>query len=195
MPCCCSTVGTGRLTTRLSSVDRTSCMSCQLAPSPARPRGMPWPSVHRLRLTPPLARSDGFGPVFFPSTRRLGHRAVHAQPGPVNALELVKLCHPRWPALQENARFDPRLKPVMGSGFGTSLGLVQGFPLASRPEDVKHGIGTAAISDTGPPTPKAMCMHMYRKQGFQDGPQRIGKAEPGRRAVVWRACSCSFRSL
>jgi hypothetical protein len=148
---------------------------------------MPCPSVNRLRLTPPLARSVGFGPVFFPPEWRLGHRAVHAQPVPVNALQLVKLCHSRVPELQEDVRGDPLLKPVVCGGLGTSLGLVQGFPLAARPEDVKHGIGTAAIRDTGPPAPKAMPIHRRWEQRFKDGPQRIGNAKPGRRPIVWRA--------
>src|SRR5919109_4902763 len=149
MPCGCSAVGAGCAITRLSSVDRTSFISCRLAPSTASPTGTPWPSVNRLRLTPPLARSVGFGPVFFPPERRLGHRAVHAQPGPVNTLQLVKPGHTRLPEFQEDIRFHPGLKPVVGGGLGTQLGLVQGFPLASRPEDVKNGIGTATVRDTG----------------------------------------------
>src|SRR5262249_52605717 len=97
MPCGCAAVGAGRSTTRLSSVDRTSFISCRLAPSTANPSGTPWPSVTRLRLTPPLARSVGLGPVFFPPEWRLGHGAIHAQPGPINALQLVKLGHARLP--------------------------------------------------------------------------------------------------
>src|SRR5262249_25860625 len=116
MPCGCATVGCGRLTTTLSSVDRTSFMSCRLAPSTTSPMGMPCPSVNRLRLTPPLARSVGFGPVFFPPERRFGHRAVHAQPVPVNALQLVKLGYPCLPKFQEDLRFYPLLKPVVRSG-------------------------------------------------------------------------------
>src|SRR5687767_4379570 len=112
MPCGCAAVGGGRVATKLSSVDRTSFMSCRLAPSSTRPMGMPWPSVNRLRLTPPLARSVGLGPVFFPPEGRLGHRAVHAQPVPVNALQLVKPCHSRLPEVQEDVRCYPLLKPV-----------------------------------------------------------------------------------
>src|SRR5262245_53827567 len=119
MPCGGASVGVGRAATRLSSVARTSFMSCRFAPSTASPIGTPCPSVNRLRLTPPLARSVGFGPVFFPSQRRLGHGTVHAQPVPVNALEFVKLFHPRLPEFQGDVRVDPHLKPVMGRGFGT----------------------------------------------------------------------------
>ena len=37
---------------------------------------MPWASVNRLRLTPPLPRSVGLGPVFPPAQGRFGHGAV-----------------------------------------------------------------------------------------------------------------------
>src|SRR5215470_5333210 len=163
MPCGCASVGSGRGPTMLSIVERTNFMSWRLAPSTASPRGTPWPSVNRLRLTPPLARSVGFGPVFFPPERRLGHRAVHAQPGPVNALQLVKLCHPSLPKFQEDLGVDPCLKAVMGRGFGTQLRLIQGLPLAARAEHIENGIGTAAIRHTWAAAAKAVGVHPYRE--------------------------------
>src|ERR687891_2290815 len=117
-------------------VARTSFMSCRLTPSTTRPRGTPWPSVSRLRLTPPLPRSVGFGPVFFPPEGRFAHRPVQAQPRPVNALQLVKPVHASLPEFQEYLSFDPLLEPVVGRGLGTQLGLLQGFPLATRSQDV-----------------------------------------------------------
>jgi hypothetical protein len=145
------------------------------------------PLSQQTALDPALGAIGGMWPGFFPPEWRLGHRAVHAQPVPVNALQLVKRCHSRVPELPEDIRGDPRLKPVVCGGLGTSLDLVQGFPLASRPEDVKNGIGTAAIRDTGPPASTSMPIHRRGEQRFEDGPQRIGNAKPGRRPMVWRA--------
>ncbi len=73
----------------------------------------------------------------------------------------------------------------MGRGRGTQLRLVQRFPLAARPEDVDHGISTAPVRDTGPPSPEAMRMHGYRQQGGQHVPQVIGETETRRGAVIW----------
>ena len=153
---------------------------------------MPWPSVNRLRLTPPLARSVGFGPVFFPPERRLGHRPVHAQPVPRDALQLVKLFHPRLPEFQENVRFDPCLKPIVGRGFGTQLSLLQGCPLAARAEHIENGIGTAAIWYTWTPATKAMGIYPDREQRCEDGPEHIRDTEPSGCAVVRCASSCAF---
>jgi hypothetical protein len=59
-------VGTGCSIGMLTKVASTSFMSCRLAPSTATPKGTPRPSVSKLRLTPCLARSVGFGPVSSP---------------------------------------------------------------------------------------------------------------------------------
>src|SRR3712207_7670064 len=79
----------------LSMVVRTSFISFRFAPSTASPIGTPCPSVSRLRLTPLLPRSVGFRPVFFPPERCLRHRSIHAQPLPVDALQLLKLLDAR----------------------------------------------------------------------------------------------------
>src|SRR6478736_5166033 len=113
MPCVSSSVASGRTATRLSSVARTIFMSCRLAPSIARPIGMPCPSVSKLRLTPLLPRSVGFRPVFFSPERCLRHRSIHTQPSPVDALQFVKLLDAGIPQLQEDASFDPFLEAVM----------------------------------------------------------------------------------
>jgi hypothetical protein len=128
-----------------------------------------------------------------PPQGRLGHGPVHTQLVPVNVLQLVKLCHPHLSELQEDIRCHPLLKPVMSGGLGTELGLVQGLPLASCPEDIKNSIGTAAIRDTGPSASKAMRLDIRWEQGCQNGPQLIGNAEPGGGPIVWRARPCAFR--
>src|SRR3954471_18980074 len=73
----------------LSKGGRTSFMSVAVAPSTAKPTGMPSASTSRLRLVPFLARSVGFLPVFFPPPGRLGHAPVHRQPVPVEAVVVV----------------------------------------------------------------------------------------------------------
>src|SRR2546421_12840772 len=100
MPCGSSSLAAGRSTGTLSSVASTSFMSGRLAPSTARPSGTPRPSTSWLRLTPFLARSVGFLPVFFPPEGRLGHAPVHGQPGPVDALEVVVVQEPQLPELE-----------------------------------------------------------------------------------------------
>src|SRR4029450_12998839 len=92
----------------LSKVSRAIFMSVRLAPSTASPTGMPSASTSRLRLAPSLPRSVGFLPVFFPPQRRLGHAAVHAQPGPVDPLPVVVGHQPGLPHRQEDAALDPR---------------------------------------------------------------------------------------
>jgi hypothetical protein len=85
-------------------------------------------------------------------------------------LQFVKLFHTRFPEVQENIRFDPCLKPVVGGGFGTQLRLIQGFPLAARAEHVENRIGAAAIRHTRPAATKAVGIHPYREQRREDGP-------------------------
>src|SRR3712207_3859399 len=131
----------------LSMVARTSFMSCRLAPSIANPIGTPCPSVSTLRLTPCLPRSVGLRPVFFPPERCLRHRAIPTQPGPVNAVPVVKLRHPRLPELEKDAGCDPFLKAIMGGGLGTEVGQLQGVPLTASTQDVEDGVGALPVRD------------------------------------------------
>src|SRR5436190_10382035 len=62
MPCGCSSVGLGRSTTMFSMVSRTSFMSFRLAPSIAKPIGMPCPSVNKLRFAPFFPGQWGYFP-------------------------------------------------------------------------------------------------------------------------------------
>src|SRR5439155_19045974 len=66
----------------LAMVSAMSLWSFRFAPSIVSPTGTPAPSVRRLRLVPSLARSVGFGPVFFPAQRGFGssHRPSPANP-------------------------------------------------------------------------------------------------------------------
>jgi hypothetical protein len=90
MPWGSASVGTGLLAMRLARVFHTGFMSWRLAPSMAMAiGGMLLVSVSRLRLTPCLPRSVGFGPFFRVGERCLRHRAIHGQSRPVYTLEFV----------------------------------------------------------------------------------------------------------
>src|SRR5512135_2948397 len=97
----------------LSMVERTSFISWRWAPSITTPIGTPCPSVSRLRFTPPLPRSVGLGPVFFPPQRGFGHRPVHREPVPIDPAEFLKLLDSGFPQLEKDACFYPFLKPIM----------------------------------------------------------------------------------
>src|SRR5439155_22030358 len=143
-----------------SRVSSTSFMSGRLAPSTARPTGMPWPSTSRLRLTPFLARSVGFFPVFFPPKGCLGHAPVHAQPLPVDAHEAVVFDQPGLPERQEHAGLDPLLEAVVGGGARAELGGVKGLPLAAGAEDEEDGLQTDAVGGAWPAAAEGMGIHM-----------------------------------
>ena len=94
--------------------------------------GMPLASVTMLRLVPFLARSVGFGPVFFPSQGCLGHRSIHGKKTPVNALELVIAQKPMNPELLEDSRLHPLLKAPVSGGMIADARRVQCAPLSTR---------------------------------------------------------------
>src|SRR5437867_3041462 len=100
----------------LASVAAVRFMSWRLGPCTATLPGMPSASTSRLRLTPRLARSVGFLPVFFPPERRLGHTAVQRQPRPVDALPFVVGQQAVLPQGLEDPLLDPELEAVVGGG-------------------------------------------------------------------------------
>src|SRR5262249_55430393 len=150
MPCGEPGFGSGRSTGMLSTVARASLKSLRLAPSMTAPTGTPAASVRMLRLTPLLPRSVGVLPVFFPPERGLAHRPVHAQPGPIDAHEVVVLQKARLPELQEEAGGDPLLEAVVGGRAGADVGGVQGLPLAAGAEHVEDGVQTIPVRSPGP---------------------------------------------
>jgi hypothetical protein len=115
-------------------------------------------------LTPFLARSVGFLPVFFPPEGRLGHAPVHTQPGPVNALQAVVFEQARLPHLEEEALPDILLETVMGGGAGAELGGVQGLPLAAGSEDEKDSIHANAIGGAGLAAAKRMGVDVFGEE-------------------------------
>src|SRR5947209_4598380 len=141
---------------RLSRVAAAILPSGRLAPSTANPSGMPAASTNRLRLTPFLARSVGFLPVFFPPERCLGHAPVHTQPGPVDPLPLVVGQQARLPHFLEDAGRDPFLEAVMRGGTGAKAGGVQGLPLTAGAEDEEDGLHADAVGGPRPAAAEAM---------------------------------------
>src|SRR5467141_3071999 len=162
MPCRCSGVGLGRSTGILAIVVRTTFMSLRLAPATVRPIGTPFASVNTLRFTPALPRSVGFGPVFFPTQRRFGHRAVHAQPCPVYPLHFVILLQPGLPELQEHTGVHPGLKPQMRGGARAKTRLIQGFPLTPRPQHIEDAIGAFAVGHPWSAPTKTVRVYVLR---------------------------------
>ena len=98
--------------------------SCRLAPSIVKPTGTPEPSVSKLRLTPFLALSVGFGPVFSPAQRGLGQGSIHGLPGPVNPSQFVVIMQCHLPEFQKNAGFYPLLKSGMSRTAGTNTSFI-----------------------------------------------------------------------
>jgi hypothetical protein len=112
-------------------------------------------------LTPFLARSVGFFPVFFPPEGRLGHAPVHAQPCPVDAFEAIVFEQPGLPHLVEDAGLDPLLEAVVGRGAGTEDGGVQGLPRATGAEDEEDGIHADAVGSAGLAAAEGVGVHMF----------------------------------
>src|SRR4051794_24179549 len=187
IPCGCSGVGSGRSTGMLSRVSPTIFMSLRLAPSTASPTGTPLASTNRLRLTPFLARSVGFFPVFSPPERGLGHAPVHAQPGPVDAPEVVELQEARPPELQEDAGGGPLLEPVVGGGGGADAGGVQRLPLAAGVQEEEDGVEAVAVGPGRAAAAEAVGVDALRQVVAQLLPQVVGD-EPlgGRRLQLLR---------
>jgi hypothetical protein len=127
-------------------------------------------------LTPFLARSVGFVPVFFPPEGCLGHAPVQAQPGPVDALQAVVVQQPQLPQREEDTGLDPLLEAVVGGGTGTILGGIEGFPLTAGAQDEEDGIGTDPIGSAWAAAPEAVGVHMPGDADFHDLPHRVGEA-------------------
>jgi hypothetical protein len=124
-------------------------------------------------LTPFLARSVGFLPVFFPPEGRLGHAAVHAQPGPVDAFPVVVGQQARLPHLLEDTRRDPLLEAIVGGGTRAKASSVEGLPLAAGAEDEEDGVHAHAVGSTRPAAAEAMGVLVFGKQQGDALPQVV----------------------
>src|SRR5918911_4078425 len=111
-----------------SSVSRISLWSLRLAPSIVAPSGTPRPSVSTRRFTPRLPRSVGLRPVFPPTQRRLAHRPVQGQPGPIDPLQSVIGQQALAPERLEHAGSYPLLEAPVRRGGRADRRLAQRIP-------------------------------------------------------------------
>ena len=146
---------------------------------------MPFASTSRLRLAPRLPRSVGFLPVFFPPERRLGHTAVQAQPGPVDALPAVVGEQAGFPQGLEDAGLDPLLEAVVGGGARAEAGGVQGLPLAAGAEDEEDGLHTDPVGGAGATAAEAVGVGVLGEEQRDGFPEVVGDAPAvGDRSMV-----------
>jgi hypothetical protein len=130
-------------------------------------------STSTLRLVPDWARSVGWGPVFFPTQRRLGHRPVPTLPGPVQPLQFVIHFQSALPPFQEHPRLRPFLKPPVGRGTRTNPRGVQGLPLAAGPQDEQNPIEGIAVAPPRSAPPQRILVLMFRQQRLYKRPPLI----------------------
>jgi hypothetical protein len=127
-------------------------------------------------LTPFLARSVGFLPVFFPPEGCLGHAPVQAQPGPVDPFQAVVVEQAGLPQLEEDALGDPLLEAVVGGRAGAEARGVQGLPLAAGAQDVEDGVGADAVGGARPAAPEGVGVDVLGDEGLHHIPQFVGEA-------------------
>jgi hypothetical protein len=115
-------------------------------------------------LTPRLARSVGFLPVFFPPEGRLGHAPVQAQPVPLEPLEVIVRQQAGLPEALKDADRDPFLEAVVGGGAGTEACRVERFPLAAGAQDEQNGLHAHAVVLAWPAATEAVGIAMHGQQ-------------------------------
>ena len=139
----------------------------------ATPNGTPSPSVRRLRLTPPLARSVGLGPVFSPAERSLCHCAVHRLPFPIDPFQLVVLQQAGLPQIQEHPGGDPFPEPVVCRAARTDAGGIERVPLAAGAQHKQDSVHAFAVVGPGPPAAEAVGVHALGQKRLEPGPKFI----------------------
>jgi hypothetical protein len=103
---------------------------------------------------PICPRSGGFWPTFSPPKGGVGHRPVHGQPLPVNALH-GRICQQTLlPEGQEDPGLRPLLEAARGGTAGTNAWVMQGLPWAPGPEDEEDGSHGPASIDPWPVAPE-----------------------------------------
>lgn len=156
---------------------------------------MPAASTSRLRLTPPLARSVGFFPVFFPPEGCFGHAPVHAQPGPVQSVQAIVFKQPGFPHFEKHPGGDPFLKAIMGSGTRTNACGIQRFPLATGPQDEENTVHAFAVVGAWPTTAKPMGVAMFGQHHLDFFPEVVGNTPFVGGDRNFHACASMIRQL
>ena len=198
---CCGSlrVGSGRSMGMLSKVSSTKRLSCVLAPLVVMPKGMPLPSVNKLRLVPPLARSVGLGPVFFPPERGFGHRPVHALPAPIDAFQIVVLQEGHGPQILKDSKLNQQLKVAMQGTAGAEL-RGDRFPLTAGSHHIENTIENRAPGQSWPSP--LFALGKRGEQRFHPLHQRIGQTKLGIDLLAFHPwtpakgypCRCRFAS-
>src|SRR5450432_1830249 len=160
-----------------SIVSRASLKSLRFAPSTATARGTPLASVSKLRLVPPLARSVGFGPVFFPAQGCLGHRTVHRKPGPVDSDELLVVSKGLHPGPLEDAGLGPFQEATVRRGARAYASGVEGVPLAAGAQYEQDCVHRVAIGHPRVVASEGMLL-AFRQQRLDLRPQHIRNPPP-----------------
>src|SRR5262249_36761528 len=109
------------------------------APSVTNARGIPAPSVRRLRLVPSLPRSVGLGPVAAPPKGALFMAPSRACQSQLSASQFIisqQLCQPQY---FEEACLFPLLKTIMDSRAGSQFA-GQRVPLDTCTQNVNNGL-------------------------------------------------------
>src|SRR5215210_1155581 len=168
-------VGAGRSTSMFWRVSQASLKSLRLAGPTTTATGTPLASVSRLRLVPLLARSTGLGPVFSPSQRSLGHRAIYGEPAPVSSTEFVVGEQPIHPELLKDPGLHPLLKASMCRGVVANAGSIQRTPLTARPEHEEDRVHRVTIRHPRIVAAQRVWLP-WRKEGLHLLPEHIRNA-------------------
>jgi hypothetical protein len=114
----------------------------------------------------------GFGPVFFPSERSLGHGSIDALPFPLNAFEFVVFLQSHPPNGCKEFLANQKLKVAMQATSRTKLARCR-FPLTAGPQHIKN-----TVEDLPPLQRLSAWMSssafMTRQQWIQAFPECIG---------------------
>ena len=139
---------------------------------------MPRASVSKLRLTPPLPRSVGLGPVFFPAQRRFVQRAVEGHPIKIQPNQVLVILQRHVPEVGKHARLYPLLKAGVGCAAGANARCAQRLPLTTRAQHEENAIQYLPV---GYPPPVAAQRVRFRRVNGQVRPEplpkRVGNAE------------------
>lgn len=121
--------------------------SCRCAPAMTRASSRPRPSASRPRLAPPLSRSVGFGPIFSPVHRGLGHRPIGHQPAPVDLLERFARQQALVPEALKHACIGPLAKPSMGRRVRTQARSIERSPWHAGTQQQQDGVHRDPVGD------------------------------------------------
>ena len=152
----------------------------------------PLPFGQQAALNTAFGTVGGVRSGVFAAQRGFGNRPIQAQPGPINALQSIKLLDAYLPQLEKHASLDPFLVTVMSGRARAQVGLVEGLPLTAGAQDVENRIRTLPVWYTWPSTTKPVRIHMDGQHWLQDRPEFIRNPKTGGGLVVGVSGPSSF---